>query len=242
MKKELVILLILSLQIVGTLTSASSEIFSFKMRENVFDEGEISVTTDKEVYVYGETVNITVRNVGKVNIVGISKLRIYYVSENYSYLVHDPPTTELIKNLLVNQSWNYSWDQKDINGNQVEKGKYLIHFFIGDCRGTQASNSTSIFIQGPIYIESIEGGFGISIIIANIGKEDVYNVNFSVKISGFVMSGASTERVIDVFHAGGRLTINLIPFGIGPASIKIIAGEEIKIAKCIIFGPFVRMG
>jgi len=115
----------------------------------------------------------------------------------------------------------------------------LIHFFLIDCRGMQASDSTNIRIQGPIYIESIEGGFGVSIVIANIGKENVYNVNCSVEIYGLVIFGASMEKVIDVFHAGKKITIHLIPFGIGPASIKITAGEEEKTTKCLIFGPFI---
>jgi len=241
MKKGIIILLILSLYIIGiNPIITSSNFFSCNMTNNVGDEGQIVVTTDKEVYVYGETVNVTVTNIGTAHIVGVSKLRIYYVSsENYHYLVHDPQPTELIKNLLVNQSWNYSWNQKDFNGNQVEKGKYFIHFFIADCRGVQASDDTNIRIQGPIYIEGIEGGFGASIVLTNIGKEDVYTVNCSVEISGLVIFGASMEKVIDVFHAGEKITIHLIPFGIGPASIKIIAREEEKTGKCILFGPFV---
>ncbi len=246
MKKKMIVVLILSLifslQIIiaSNTIAASSKFFSCNVTKNVGDEGQIVVTTDKEVYVYGEMVNITVTNTGKVNIVGISKLRIYYVSlENYNYLVHDPPPTELIKNLLVNQSWNYSWDQKDFNENQVEKGKYLIHFFIGDCRGMLASNETSIRIQGPIYIEGIEGGFGVSIVIANIGKQDVYNVNCSIEISGISIFDANTEGVIDVIPAGEKITIHLITYGIGPASIKISAGEEEETAKCLMFGPFV---
>lgn len=238
MRRKLILFIILLSQITGNLALASSEFFSFNATKNT-GRGEISVTTDKDVYVYGEMVNITVKNIGKVNIVGVSKLRIYYISENCSYLVHEPSATELIKNLLVNQSWNYSWDQKDFNGSQVEKGRYLIHFFIGDCRGTQASNSTIIFIQGPIYIESIDGGFGVFITIANIGKEDIYDVNFLTEISGLVISGASMEESIDIFHAGERLIMHLTPFGIGPASIKVTAGGEEKTAKCLIFGPFV---
>jgi hypothetical protein len=241
MKKGIIIILILSLYTIGfNPVLTSSDFFSCSVAENVGDEGEILVTTNKEVYVYGETVNITVTNIGTVNIVGVSKLRIFYVSSaNHNYLVHDPQPTELIKNLLVNQSWNYSWNQKDFNGNQVEGGSYLIHFFIADCRGMQASNETNIRIQGPIFIEGVEGGFGASIAIVNIGQEAVCNVNCLAEISGLVIFGGSIEKVIDVLRAGEKITIHLIAFGIGPASIKIMAREEEKSVKCILFGPFV---
>ena len=241
MKKGVIIILILSLYIFGlSLILTPSGFFSCSVAKNVGDEGEIVVTTNKEVYVYGETVNITVTNIGTVNIVGVSKLRIFFVSsDDHNYLVHDPQPTELIKNLLVNQSWHYSWNQKDITGSQVEKGTYLIHFFIADCRGMQASNETNFRIQGPIFIEGVEGGFGASAVIENIGKEDVYNVSCLVEISGLTIFGGSIEKVIDVLHAGEKISIHLIPFGIGPASIKIMAREEEKVVKCILFGPFV---
>ena len=234
-KKIMLILAILSVFISGNIFVKPNII-----PKTVGDDWRITVTTDKEVYVHDEVVNITITNTGSAGISAVPELKIYYVALDGIYsIVHDPLTEKLVFNLAPGESFTYAWDQKNDDGVQVPKGEYWIRFYYWKCCGIIASDATTIYIQGPIYIEDIKGGFGLSVVIKNIGEEDVYNVNCSIEISGLVIFGANNEKIIDVVPAKEKITIHIILYGVGPATIKIMASKEEKTVNCFLLGPLV---
>ncbi len=205
---------------------------------NSVNDYRLEVTTDKSIYVYGEPVNITVSNVGEQRIEGIPYFYIFFISDNGEYhQVISVPTDELRYALEPNESYNYVWDQKNGNGDQVSDGKYeVIAGFLGCC-GIIAEDNTTFSIKNAIYIEEISGGLGLTVIVKNIGMVEVNNVAWSIEINGLVLIGKHAEGIISSISPGNEIQIKSYVFGIGPAEITVTVGEEISTINCFILGP-----
>ena len=202
--------------------------------------GELKVITDKEVYLTGEKVNISIINIGPVDLGGEPHLRITYVTQEGIITVHNARNDELASWILFNESFNYTWDQIDTNGLEVEKGEFHILFYFVCCGGITERNNTNFKIQEePIYIESVLGGFGISVILKNIGMNNSYNVNYSIDVSGLILFGSNKEEQIDIIIPQEKITIHHNVIGLGLSIIKITVGNEMKIKNCFIIGPYI---
>jgi hypothetical protein len=204
-----------------------------------FSYGELKVITDKEVYLIGENVNISIINIGEVGLGGEPRLRIMHVTQD-NIIVHDAEINDLASMISVNQSFNYTWNQKDTDGIQVQEGLFYIQFFFVCCGGISVQNHTTFKIQNdPIYIENIVGGLGISIILKNIGMDSQYNVNYSIELSGFIIFGTNKKDQIEEIISQEKITIRHTIFGIGSSVITITLDEQNKTKECFIIGPFV---
>lgn len=202
--------------------------------------GELKVITDKEVYLTGEKVNISIINIGPVDLGGEPHLRITHITQEGIVTVHNAPNDELVSYILFNESFNYTWDQIDTNGLLVKKGKFSILFYFVCCGGITERNRTNFKIQEePIYIESILGGFGISVILRNIGMNNSYNVNCSIDISGLILFGSNKEEQIDIIIPQEIITIHHNVIGLGFSIIKVTVGNEMKTKNCFIIGPYI---
>ncbi len=250
MKINKFLIILLSLQIVistTTILKADSNNFpSYNTNCYTIDStvrdgiGELKVITDKEVYLIGEKVNISIVNIGPVDLGGEPHLRITHITQEGIITVHNAPNDKLVSYILINESFNYTWDQIDTNGLQVEKGKFSILFYFVCCGGITERNRTNFKIQEePIYIESIQGGFGISVILRNIGMNNSYIVNYSIDISGLILFGSNKEEQIDIIIPQEIITIHHNVIGIGFSIIKITVGNEIKTKNCFIIGPYI---
>lgn len=200
----------------------------------------IDITTDKEVYTPGEWVNITVTNVDSLTAAGDPNLQVYRVTDTYYYRIRDVFEEELVFELKPGESFTYAWDQTDDYGMQVMKGTYEIVFYFIHCKGIQAKDTTVIRIQGPVYIETIEGGMGVSASITNIGTDHLYAVPWFVDVKGAVVWGSHHEGTIASFAPGATHVITASPLlGIGPSTITVGAGESEETVTCFLLGPLV---
>ncbi|KAA0003384.1 MAG: hypothetical protein FE048_01625 [Thermoplasmata archaeon] len=88
-------------------------------------------------------------------------------------------------------------------------------------------------------IKNIRGGFGISAIVKNIGREDILDAQWSIDVSGLVFIGSHTEGTTSI-PAGGEGTIKSgFILGIGPATVTINVGGTTKTASCFVLGSLV---
>ena len=210
------------------------------MKCDTIDFGELKVITDKEVYLTWEKVNISIVNIGSVDLGGELHLRITHITQEGSITVHNARNDELPTWILINESFNYTWDQIGINGLEVGKGDFRILFYFVCCGGITQRNNTNFKIQEePIYIESIQGGFGISVILRNIGMNNSYNVNCSIDISGLILFGSNKEEQIDIIIPQEIITIHHNVIGLGLSIIKVTVGNEMKTKNCFIIGPYI---
>jgi hypothetical protein len=213
------------------------------LKEELFVDVNIKVTTDKEIYLYGETVNITISNIDSRAAAGYPNLNIYLITPNYFFNIRDVFSEELTTEIKPGESFTYSWNQKDNSATQVVKGEYLIEFYFLHCKGIQAKNITTIRIHdNPIYIESIKGGIGITTIIKNIGTEDIIKLDYSIELLGLIFYGSVTEQVIDTLRAGEIIKLNILPLGIGSADLLLTVGNVEKKLTCFLFGPLLLLG
>jgi len=200
----------------------------------------IEVTTGREVYTYGESVNITVTNVDSLTAAGDPNLQMYLITDDYYYKIRDVFEEELIFELKPGESFTYVWDQTDDGGVQVPRGAYEIVFYFIHCKGIQAKDSAVIRIQGPVYIETIGGGIGASAAITNIGKEHVHSIPWSIHVVGTVMWGSHHEGIVTSLAPGETTVITTdLLLGIGPAMIIVRAGESEETAHCFLVGSLV---
>jgi hypothetical protein len=87
-------------------------------------------------------------------------------------------------------------------------------------------------------IINLHGGFGITLDIQNIGKENADNIRWMIDVRGLAVIGQHTEGIISI-PAGGSVNVRIPVFGFGAAEIEVRAGEETKAANCFVIGPIV---
>ena len=92
--------------------------------------------------------------------------------------------------------------------------------------------------QPQLEIE-IQGGIGITMLIKNVGNETISNLEFSMRINGFVFFGKTMDGEISSLPPGMGIEVNAFVMGFGNAIIEARAGEISKKADCFILGPFV---
>jgi len=84
----------------------------------------LQITSNKQTYKQGETIVITVKNNGKNTLV--------FPDSDLGLIIRDTKTQEkagllglqVISQLKPNESKTFQWDQKDIDGKQVQPGTY----------------------------------------------------------------------------------------------------------------------
>lgn len=88
-----------------------------------------------------------------------------------------------------------------------------------------------------LQITEASGGFGVTARVKNVGIVDASNISWSIDVEGIVITGSHTEGVIESLPAGEEATINSgLIFGVGPAKVKIMAGDTSKTLTCFLFG------
>jgi len=96
---------------------------------------QITVTTDKQTYEPGETVNITIKNVGTqpIHFSGVdSDIKITNQELGKSFV----PSALLLTTLIPSGSSKIvAWNQQDYNGQQVDSGNYTVLVSIGQLAG-----------------------------------------------------------------------------------------------------------
>ena len=95
--------------------------------------------------------------------------------------------------------------------------------------------------QPQLEIE-IQGGIGITVLIKNVGNETLSNLEFSIRVNGFIFFGKAMEGEISSLPSGMEIEATAFVMGFGNATVEVRAGEISKKADCFILGPFVVIG
>lgn len=93
--------------------------------------------------------------------------------------------------------------------------------------------------QNTIDIE-IYGGFGIKVVVKNLGDVNLSNLDWKIDLSGLIFTVGSGEGVFISLPGGDvELTIKLFVLGIGPGKIGVTVENVSKTADILALGPFV---
>ena len=84
----------------------------------------------------------------------------------------------------------------------------------------------------------ISGGFGLSVVIKNVGETDLYDLRWSFELNGLILI-LNKHGTIASLPAGSETKIRKLAFGIGSGAIRITVGNLSKTASFFIIGPFV---
>lgn len=102
----------------------------------------------------------------------------------------------------------------------------------------RGENSQS-YVLDSIEIDDLKGGFGISAVIRNTGEIIVSDIAWSIDF-GKLAIGKYSSGTISTISAGDEVVIRSgFVFGIGPGSVKVVAGDFSIVQKYIMIGPFI---
>lgn len=114
----------------------------------------LKLSTDKDTYSKGETVNITLQNIGNNTVTfptgGIIDLKNSDTGQCI-WGCPDEYVTQALIDLEPGQIKISNWDQRDRNGTQVSPGKYTAYVF------TNASTTFTITNGSSTGIDSVKG-------------------------------------------------------------------------------------
>ena len=90
-----------------------------------------------------------------------------------------------------------------------------------------------------IRIDEINGGFGVSATVSNVGTASAVDIPWSLTLDGLVFLGASASDTITI-EPGETETITAgLVFGFGNVDINVMVGEATNDASGFCLGPFV---
>jgi hypothetical protein len=96
------------------------------------------------------------------------------------------------------------------------------------------TNAEHSFIQSSSIIQNSTGssidvkmrvGLGITVDIVNTNESDLFNVSWSITARGIIWYGNHSSAHVDI-PQGQKVTVGLVPLGIGPISITAQATPE----------------
>ena len=92
--------------------------------------------------------------------------------------------------------------------------------------------------QNTIDIE-IYGGFGIKVVVRNLGEANLSNLDWKIDLDGLIFTVAGGEGVVISLPGGDvELTIRFV-LGIGPRKIGVTVENASKTADILALGPFI---
>jgi len=195
----------------------------------------VVVRTDKDIYQFGEPVEISiyVENHGNENITVVfpTTQMADFIVDNFCYqwsagkVFLPTPISITIPSggrvLLLNDRWT----QVDLYGNQVRPGGHDITGWM-----VKSQNYPIIYAYAHFWIGSeldirVRGGINATIFITNVGPFDATNVRWIVSITGGVYGFINISKSFSADHMGVGETISktLHPLGFGPVVIDMIA-------------------
>jgi hypothetical protein len=90
-----------------------------------------------------------------------------------------------------------------------------------------------------IEIKDITGGFGLSVVVENLGYQTIEDIECSIFIDGRVIVGQEMNKKITIPPGGEAVLKTGFIFGFGPVSINIAVDGITRSVKARLLGPFV---
>jgi len=145
-------------------------------------------------------------------------------------------------NVQSSEEWNKTfggslWDW-GMSVQQTTDGGYIITGYTAsfDAKGRDV---WLIKVAEPSQIQiEISGGFGIRVVVENVGETDLSDLGWSFELNGLIFIG-NTDGTITSLPAGSETKIRRLAFGIGRGAIRVTVGDLSKTASFFIIGPFV---
>jgi len=151
--------------------------------------------------------------------------------------------------IKTDSNGNLLWD-KTYGGNYLETGHSIKqtnddngYIVVGDTYslGFGINDVWLIRTTEPIILTDISGGFGLSIIIKNLGSEDISNIQWSVDLSGIIFIGKTMDGSISSLPAYSEISIKTFVFGFGSVVVRATTESISYTSKCYMIGPFVTI-
>lgn len=107
--------------------------------------------------------------------------------------------------------------------------------------GAGKTDAWLVKILPPPFNISISGGFGIKVIIENTVGYEIENLKWNIDLEGLIFFGATSSGSISKLSPDEDYAIHMLPFGIGPGSLRIEINDISKTRDFFIIGPFVSI-
>jgi nitroreductase len=118
------------------------------------------------------------------------------------------------------------------------EGEHTVFFYSVDTAGNIETQKNTSFTIRYFNITAINGGFGVSAVIENIGTTDQIQVPWTINFSGGITIPKSSGSSVSI-GAGESATVTAKVFGFGRPTITVTIGTESKSAKGILLFFFV---
>ena len=125
----------------------------------------MGISTDKQEYLVGETVTITLTNQCRAPV----QLQGFWIEDSTGKCIYTPPMPCFPQYLDPGEEYNYCWDQIDYSGNQVAEGFYSVNIKEGSVRIDIEKDPIVLTTEKDVYVL----GESITITLTNQGTEPV---------------------------------------------------------------------
>jgi len=119
-----------------------------------------------------------------------------------------------------------------------DDGPHTVYFYSVDKMGNAEAQKSATFTIRYFNVTVINGGFGVSAIVENVGTVDQIKVPWSISFSGGITIPKTKTGTVNL-NAGGNATVQAKVFGLGRPTITVTIGKESKTAKGMLFFFFV---
>jgi hypothetical protein len=120
----------------------------------------------------------------------------------------------------------------------TDEGAHTVSFYSVDKAGNKETEQSKTFTIQYFTI-SIKGGFGVTVVITNIGTINQTKVSYSITLDGkLIFIGKSKSNTVNI-ALGNEATIKDFVLGFGSTNIKVTAGKQEKTVSGKVFLFFV---
>jgi hypothetical protein len=92
----------------------------------------------------------------------------------------------------------------------------------------------------PDLTVQVNGGFGVNVVVRNVGTTDAINIPYTITLSGIVLYQENYGEIMSSIPAGGVITVSSgFVFAFGNGDVTVSVGDIEIVKNAYFFGPFV---